>query len=204
MLAFPSTSLCTRLRLHQVLYALSTASCQAPPCAAHQDFAGAFNPSRSPHPGADTWKTMSLLSHYLLGGSPFWQLWKFFIKKKVFSAEKTDYSSDMLYLLWHETVFLLLLLGGHLMADVGLCGVSLWYMGSLVIPSINFMYSLLVHSFIHSFIYIHSFVHSFAQLCIWISTVNLVLCWAFIGLKNTFIFSPWSWECPSLVGTARV
>ena len=30
---------------------------------------------------------------------------------KLFLEQKTDYSSDMLYLLWHETLFLFLLLG---------------------------------------------------------------------------------------------
>lgn len=40
------------------------------------------------------------------------QLWKFFIKDFFFSRkDRLLYSSDMLYLLWHETTFLFLLLG---------------------------------------------------------------------------------------------
>lgn len=56
----------------RLLCSLSDTACQAPPCAGHWDFAGAVSPSCAWYPRADALTTMSLLSHYLSGGSPFW------------------------------------------------------------------------------------------------------------------------------------
>lgn len=56
----------------RLLCSLSDTACQAPPCAGHWDFTGAVSPSCDWYPRADALTTMSLLSHYLSGGSPFW------------------------------------------------------------------------------------------------------------------------------------
>ena len=69
------------------------------------------SPSSAWYPRADALTTTLPHSYYLSGGSPFWQTALKIIPYFFFLVAKTDHSSDMLCLFWHETAFLFLFLG---------------------------------------------------------------------------------------------